>query len=166
MSPIKCPVFSPIFSDPFSINFSVALVASFLAVLSVGFLPIFFTSNIPSPWMIYSPVSGFLSLLLHLYIISYIILLSSQPSKIYLYHSDQPYGLRRLSRKRFYYINTNEIPGELSGENMISSHVKITCYFHMWKYHRCYGYIINHTFRRIKLFQWNGLVFHWCLYSK
>ena len=37
---------------------------------------------------------------------------------------------------------------------MISSHVKITCYFHMWKYHRCYGYIINHAFRRIKLFQW------------
>ena len=30
-----------------------------------------------------------------------------------------------------YYINTNEIPGELSCENMISSHVKITCYFHM-----------------------------------
>ena len=25
------------------------------------------------------------------------------------------------------YINTNEIPGELSRENMISSHVKITC---------------------------------------
>ena len=33
--------------------------------------------------------------------------------------------------KRFYYINTNEIPGELSRENMISSHVKITCYLHM-----------------------------------
>jgi len=27
-----------------------------------------------------------------------------------------------------YYINTNEIPGELSRENLISSHVKITCY--------------------------------------
>ena len=26
----------------------------------------------------------------------------------------------------FYYINTNEIPGELSHENLISSHVKIT----------------------------------------
>ena len=25
-------------------------------------------------------------------------------------------------------VNTNEIPGELSRENMISSHVKITCY--------------------------------------
>ena len=30
-----------------------------------------------------------------------------------------------------YYINTNEIPGELSCKNMISSHVKITCYLHM-----------------------------------
>ena len=30
-----------------------------------------------------------------------------------------------------YYINTNEIPGELSHENLISSHVKITCYLHM-----------------------------------
>ena len=29
------------------------------------------------------------------------------------------------------YINTNEIPGELSRENLISSHVKITCYLHM-----------------------------------
>ena len=64
-----------------------------------------------------------------------------------------------------YYINTNEIPGELSHENMISSHVKITCYFHMWKNHCCYGYIINRAFRRIKLFQWNGWVFHWCLYN-
>ena len=32
---------------------------------------------------------------------------------------------------KFYHINTNEIPGELSRENMISSHVKITCYLHM-----------------------------------
>ena len=49
---------------------------------------------------------------------------------------------------------------------MISSNMKITCYFHMWKYHLCYGYMINRTFRRIKLFLWNGLVFHWCLYNK
>ena len=27
-----------------------------------------------------------------------------------------------------YYVNANEIPGELSRENMISSHVKIACY--------------------------------------
>ena len=33
--------------------------------------------------------------------------------------------------KLFYYINTNEIPGELLCENLISSHVKITCYLHM-----------------------------------
>ena len=31
----------------------------------------------------------------------------------------------------FYYINSGEIPGELSRESMRSSHVKITCYFHM-----------------------------------
>ena len=31
----------------------------------------------------------------------------------------------------FYYINTSEIPSELSRENFISSHVKITCYLHM-----------------------------------
>ena len=30
----------------------------------------------------------------------------------------------------FYYINTSEIPGELPRVNMISSHVKITCYLH------------------------------------
>ena len=66
------------------------------------------------------------------------------------------------NNNRSYYINTNEIPGELSRENMISSHLKITCYFHMWKYHRCYGYIINRAFRRKKPFHWNGLVFHWC----
>ena len=30
----------------------------------------------------------------------------------------------------FYYTNTNEIPGELSHKNLISSHVKITCYLH------------------------------------
>ena len=59
----------------------------------------------------------------------------------------------------FYYINTNEIPGELSCENMTSSHGKITCYFHMWKDHLCYDYIINCTFCSKKLFKWNGLAF-------
>ena len=29
-----------------------------------------------------------------------------------------------------YHINTNEIPGGLSRENVIPSHVKITCYLH------------------------------------
>ena len=68
--------------------------------------------------------------------------------------------------KPFYYINTNEIPGDLSRENMISSHVKITCYLHLWKDHRCYGYIINGAFHTKKLLKWNSLVFHWCLYNK
>ena len=65
-----------------------------------------------------------------------------------------------------YYINTNELPGELSRKNLISSRVKITCYLHMWKYHRCYGYIISHAFHTKKLLKWNGLVVHWCLYNK
>ena len=30
----------------------------------------------------------------------------------------------------FYFINASEIPGELSRENMIPAHMKITCYFH------------------------------------
>ena len=42
-----------------------------------------------------------------------------------------------------YHINTSEIPGELSRENMISSLMKITCYFHTWKYHRCYAHLWN-----------------------
>ena len=41
-----------------------------------------------------------------------------------------------------------------------------TWYLHVWKYHRCYGYIINHAFHTEKLLKWNGLVFHWCLYNK
>ena len=38
---------------------------------------------------------------------------------------------------------TNEKPGELSRENMMSFHVKIT-YPHTLNDHRCYGYTINH----------------------
>ena len=38
--------------------------------------------------------------------------------------------LWKVYRKFFYYINTSEIPSELSRENFISSHVKITCYLH------------------------------------
>ena len=60
------------------------------------------------------------------------------------------------------YINTSEVLGELSRKNLISSHVKITCYLHMWKYHCCYGYIINPAFHTKKMFKWNGLVFHRC----
>ena len=49
-------------------------------------------------------------------------------------------------------------------ENLISSHVKITCYLHMWKYRLCYGYIIYRAFHTKKLLKWNDLVIHWCLY--
>ena len=58
-----------------------------------------------------------------------------------------------------YYLNTNEIPGELSRKNLISSHVKITRYLHTWKCHGCYGYIINSTFHTKKLLKWNGWYF-------
>ena len=36
---------------------------------------------------------------------------------------------RKPSDIVIYYINTNEISGELSFEDLISSHVKIACYF-------------------------------------
>ena len=36
-----------------------------------------------------------------------------------------------LLHSQLYYINTNEIPSELSLENLISLHVKITCCLHM-----------------------------------
>ena len=42
-----------------------------------------------------------------------------------------------LSIKNDYYINANEIPGELSCENMISSHVKIACYRVVTKISSC-----------------------------
>ena len=58
-----------------------------------------------------------------------------------------------------YYINTSEIPGGLSRENVIPSHVKITCYLHTWKDHRWYRYMINRAFC-------NDLVFHLCSYNK
>ena len=47
-----------------------------------------------------------------------------------------------ISNNLFYYINTNEIPGELSRENLISSHVKIS---------PSYGYIISRAFHTKKL---------------
>ena len=65
-----------------------------------------------------------------------------------------------MKRYKIYYINTNEIPGELLRKNMISSHMKIICYLHMWKGHPCYGYKINSPFHIKKLLKWNGLVFH------
>ena len=41
-----------------------------------------------------------------------------------------------------------------------------TRYLHMWKYHRCYGFIMNRAFHTRKLSKWNGLVVHWLLYNK
>ena len=57
-----------------------------------------------------------------------------------------------------YYINTNEIPGELSHENLISSHVKISPLLY-WLHNKSRP---SHQ----KLLKWNGLIFHWCLYNK
>ena len=37
---------------------------------------------------------------------------------------------KEINNKLHYHINTNEIPGELSCENLIFSLVKITCYLH------------------------------------
>ena len=58
-----------------------------------------------------------------------------------------------------FYITTNEIPGEFLRENLILifSLVKIT---------RCYGYIINRTFRGQMMSERNILVSRWCLYKK
>ena len=42
------------------------------------------------------------------------------------------------------------MPGELSHANMISSHVKITCYLQIRKDHRCYGYIKKRAFHSKK----------------
>ena len=39
-----------------------------------------------------------------------------------------------------------------------TSRVKITCYLHMWKYHHCYGFIINRTFQTKNY--WSKMVWH------
>ena len=41
-----------------------------------------------------------------------------------------------------------------------------TWYLHMWKYHRCYGFIINRAFHTKKLLKSNGFVFRWRLYNE
>ena len=56
-----------------------------------------------------------------------------QPTSLYKYY--------------FFYMNTNEILGELLGENMKSSHVKIKSCLHTWGDHLCYCYLINRAFR-------------------
>ena len=62
-----------------------------------------------------------------------------------LMHTQPERDLKKVKRKKvkkspkmelktiinpYHYINTNEIPCELLRKNMISSHMKITCYFH------------------------------------
>ena len=44
-------------------------------------------------------------------------------------------------------------------------HDILTRYFHMWKDHRRYGYILNRAFRSKTILIWNGLAFHRCLYN-
>jgi len=63
------------------------------------------------------------------------------------------------SRKKIslYYINTSEIPSELSRENFISSHMKITCYPHMWRDHHRYAYIINRAFESKLIWYFSGV---------
>ena len=57
------------------------------------------------------------------------------------------------------YINTNEIPGELSHENLTSSHVKITCYLQLlWLHNK-----LHFSHQNTNKVKW--LVFHWCLYN-
>ena len=46
-----------------------------------------------------------------------------------------------------HYIATNEIRGELSRENVISAHLKITCYFQTCKDDPCCGCMVNGAFR-------------------
>ena len=53
-------------------------------------------------------------------------------------------------------VNTNEIPGELSRENLISPHVKISPLLGLHDKSR-----LSH--QQLKR---NGLVFHWRLYNK
>ena len=60
-------------------------------------------------------------------------------------YEDYYYTSGRLTKVAFY-VNTNEIPTELSHE-IISSKEKITRFLHKSKYECCYGYIINRGFR-------------------
>ena len=64
------------------------------------------------------------------------------------------YAHRESGKKYIYPINTSAIPGELSCENMISSHVKNNVIFTCEKSTACcYGYTINRAFRSAKIFR-------------
>lgn len=63
-----------------------------------------------------------------------------------------------MNRGTMYYINTNEIPSDNLQENMIPSHIKITCYLHARKDRYAMGNdLIN---------KGNYLVSHTCFYNK
>lgn len=64
----------------------------------------------------------------------------------------------------FYYMKTNEIPGELSHENIISLHVKIKYHPYVWKHHLCIGYIINDAFS-VKM-KWFGILLGFLVLKK
>ena len=53
-------------------------------------------------------------------------------------------------RKTYYYINTSEIPGELSCEDLLSSHVRTS----------------NVKRSPLLLLHYKSRLFHWCLYNK
>ena len=50
--------------------------------------------------------------------------------------------------------------------DIFTHEIRTRCYLHLWKDHRCYGYITNRPFHTKKPLKWNGLVFNWCLYNK
>ena len=81
------------------------------------------------------------------------------------YYFNKGYDSKQRMIIVYIYINTNEIPGERLHKNMISSHVKITCYLHTWNITIAMA-IINCAYYSKNLLKWNGLVFHWCLYNK
>ena len=59
-------------------------------------------------------------------------------------------------------MNTSEIPCKFSRVNMISSRVKITCYFYKWKDHHCHGYIIPYKAvwsKHHRFFRWSLRIF-------
>ena len=62
------------------------------------------------------------------------------------------FSLSITTKIGFYYINTSEIPSELSRETLISSHVKRSP--SLWLHNKS------------RLWKQADLVFHWCLYNK
>ena len=67
--------------------------------------------------------------------------------------------INRHKLMTIWYQVSNETPGELSHESLISSHVTITCYLHMWKDPCCYGCKIYGTFCSESEVGWLSLVF-------